>query len=591
MYYLKVDANQLAYLNVKNGNNSNFVLFEAQTNPNLTCIEVDNIGYSTSTWTNIDSTSSFNNNCNITYVPDNNFENYLETHDANGNIVTVGTTNSMGNGIANDDYVTTTSINTVTILLVNSVSISDITGIEDFVALTTLDCSDNNLTNLNVSQNTLLIGLACQENQITSLDVTQNTNLIDLFCFDNALTTLDIRQNLLLSKFYCNDNALTNIQIASNTSLTQLYCHNNVLTTLDVSQSAILSVLYCNNNAISSINVSSNSVLNRLFCTNNALTSLNAKNGNNINFLQFDARTNPNLVCIEVDDAAWSTNNWTNIDSISNFSTNCNAFGLTDVPDDNFEAYLEANGMGNGIANDNYVTTANISTVTNLNVSNLSILDLTGIGGFSALTHLNCSNNLLISLDLRQNIALTVLQCNNNALTSILLKSSSKSNQSNGLDLSQNSSLVELDCSSNQLTYLNVKNGNNTSFTEFNATNNPNLTCVEVDDVAWSVANWTNIDATTTFVSNQTECSTLSTDTLNSLKFELYPNPTSGKITIEVLEKAELKIYSVLGKEIKRLYLNNGKNEINNLNLAKGIYLFKVVTKEKTSTKKVIVNK
>ena len=29
---------------------------------------------------------------------------------------------------------------------------------------------------------------------------------------------------------------------------------------------------------------------------------------------------------------------------------------LTYVPDDNFEAYLEANGMGNGIANDDYVT-------------------------------------------------------------------------------------------------------------------------------------------------------------------------------------------------------------------------------------------
>ena len=26
----------------------------------------------------------------------------------------------------------------------------------------------------------------------------------------------------------------------------------------------------------------------------------------------------------------------------------------TYVPDDNFEAYLEANGMGNGIANDDY---------------------------------------------------------------------------------------------------------------------------------------------------------------------------------------------------------------------------------------------
>ena len=37
----------------------------------------------------------------------------------------------------------------------------------------------------------------------------------------------------------------------------------------------------------------------------------------------------------------------------------------TYVPDDNFEAYLEANGMGNGIANDDSVLTSNINNVSN----------------------------------------------------------------------------------------------------------------------------------------------------------------------------------------------------------------------------------
>jgi len=43
------------------------------------------------------------------------------------------------------------------------------------------------------------------------------------------------------------------------------------------------------------------------------------------------------------------------ITALTGFSQN------TYVPDDNFEVYLEANGMGNSIPNDNYVTTANIS--------------------------------------------------------------------------------------------------------------------------------------------------------------------------------------------------------------------------------------
>ena len=38
----------------------------------------------------------------------------------------------------------------------------------------------------------------------------------------------------------------------------------------------------------------------------------------------------------------------------------------TYVPDDNFEAYLEVNGMGNGIPNDDSVQTSNINTLTTI---------------------------------------------------------------------------------------------------------------------------------------------------------------------------------------------------------------------------------
>ena len=70
----------------------------------------------------------------------------------------------------------------------------------------------------------------------------------------------------------------------------------------------------------------------------------------------------------------------------------------TYVPDDNFEAYLEANGMGNGIVNDDSVTTANINTIISLYVQNQTISDLTGIEDFTSLGNLNCINNNLINL-------------------------------------------------------------------------------------------------------------------------------------------------------------------------------------------------
>ena len=48
----------------------------------------------------------------------------------------------------------------------------------------------------------------------------------------------------------------------------------------------------------------------------------------------------------------------------------------TYVPDDVFEEWLEANGIGNGIPNDDYVTTANINTVNTLYLFGNVIFDL-----------------------------------------------------------------------------------------------------------------------------------------------------------------------------------------------------------------------
>src|SRR5690606_13045148 len=64
-------------------------------------------------------------------------------------------------------------------------------------------------------------------------------------------------------------------------------------------------------------------------------------------------------------------------------------------------------------------------------------------------------------------------------------------NQLNSLDLSNNTALKSLYCNDNQLSQLNVANGNNNNFTNFNAANNSSLTCIEVDDAAYSTTNWT----------------------------------------------------------------------------------------------------
>ena len=255
----------------------------------------------------------------LTYVPDDNFENYLEA-------------NGMGDGIALNDSVLTSNINTVTSLNVSSQTISDLTGIEDFTSLTALNCNTNQLTVLDITQNIALTDLDCHFNQLTSLDVSQNLAFINLACHRNQLTSLDVSQNLALTYLYCSINQIPSLDVSQNLALTRLGCGFNQLTSLDVSQNLALDYLYCKGNELSTLDVSNNSALTDLSCNDNKLTSLNLRNGNNSNFTNFKSITNPSLKCIDVDDAAWSTTNWTfannNIDAQQNFSTNCSTTGI-----------------------------------------------------------------------------------------------------------------------------------------------------------------------------------------------------------------------------------------------------------------------
>jgi len=278
-----------------------------------------------------------------TYVPDDNFENYLETHDASGNTVAVGDASSMGNGIANDDYVDTANINSITELNIAFKGISDLTGIEDFISLTELICYHNPYTSLDFSNNIALTDLRCGGDWLVSLDISQNTALIYFQCFGQwspgtGLTSIDLSNHLALSTLDIQAfRDLTSLDLSHNTALTKLVCGYNGLTSLDLSQLTALEYLNTENNSLTSLDVSQNTVLNYLKCGLNQLTSLNVKNGNNINFSYFEARTNQ-LNCINVDDADYSTANWTNIDSQSYFSEDC-SLGIEDQNDNAIKFY------------------------------------------------------------------------------------------------------------------------------------------------------------------------------------------------------------------------------------------------------------
>ena len=164
--------------------------------------------------------------------------------DANFKAVLVGNTTINTNGDTEIQVSEATAFNGQ--ISCSNYNISDLTGIEAFTALTSLGCSNNQLTALDVSNNTSLTALSCATNQLTSLDVSNNTALTSLSCYLNYLTSLDV---------------------SSNTTLTTFNCFDNQLTSLDV------------------------------------------RNGNNTN-MSFTIYNNPNLYCINVDDSTWSDNNW-----------------------------------------------------------------------------------------------------------------------------------------------------------------------------------------------------------------------------------------------------------------------------------------
>ena len=70
-----------------------------------------------------------------------------------------------------DDSVNTSSIDTVQILYIDNEGISDLTGIEDFYSLTQLFCHNNQLQELDLSNNPNLFEVNCRFNQLVSLSV------------------------------------------------------------------------------------------------------------------------------------------------------------------------------------------------------------------------------------------------------------------------------------------------------------------------------------------------------------------------------------------------------------------------------------
>ncbi|HEX8014995.1 MAG TPA: T9SS type A sorting domain-containing protein [Flavobacterium sp.] len=393
-----------------------------------------------------------------TSIPDINFENKL---------IALGIDSG-----SPDHQVLTDKIDKLTDLDISNSAITDLTGIQNFVSLTSLNCYNNQLTVLDVSKNIALQKLVCSSNQLTSLNISMNVALENLECNSNPLTSLDTAANTVLKYLSFSHSNLTSLDISKNIALESLTCISNQLTSLDVSKNIALESLTCTSNQLTSLNVSKNTALGYLSCWSNQLTSLDVSKN-------------------------------------------------------------------------------------------------------TALKHLACSINQLTSLDVSKNTALEFLSCSVNQLTT--------------LDLSMNINIKEIQCEQNQLISLNLKNGNNTILNSMDCTSNPNLSCIQVDDVSYSNTSWSvNKNSTTTY---SLSCPSLGIAETVFDKITVYPNPAKGELHIDnsTLEKAT--VYDTLGKLITTTKFTNGSNN-NTINLAgfrSGLYYLYLENEGATIVKKIII--
>ena len=200
-------------------------------------------------------------------------------------------------------------------LYLDNVNLTSLKGLEGFVGLETLHCSNNQLTELDLSALTNLMELNCSNNQLTELDLSALTNLKLLYCSYNQLTKLDISNNLALEYLSCMSSQLKTLDVTNNKNLTYLEVDNNQLESIDISQNTALQTLWIPSNKLTSLDLSSNPNLNYLYCQSNCLSTLDVSNIINLYNLncgnQRDASGNNQTLILTLSNS--QRENWENV--------------------------------------------------------------------------------------------------------------------------------------------------------------------------------------------------------------------------------------------------------------------------------------
>ncbi len=362
-----------------------------------------------------------------------------------------------------------------------------------------LDLGYNNLTTLNVSNNTKLTYLDYYANysMTTSVDISMLTDLEFLNVSRTPNGTLDVSHNTKLTYLNCRQIGLTALNVSMLPNLQTLICDQNDIKELDLSSNTLLEDLnYAYNYHTTSLNISACTKLKKLQAHYCGLTELTLPSSTDLNEMDIYANeihgtamkalveslptvTSGNMKVISdwayeenvittTQVAAATAKGWTVLykdgSSWKPYAGSAPGIAIdaTNFPDDNFRAEIKKKKYDDD--QDGFLSDEEIADTKLIEVNSLGISNLKGLEFFTSLKYLHCNYNNLTAIDVTPFADLEILYCVENQLTALdvtknlaLRDFCCRGNKLTELDVSKNSALLYLYCQENQLTALDVK--------------------------------------------------------------------------------------------------------------------------------------
>lgn len=245
----------------------------------------------------------FTANAQIVNIPDANFKAKLLLASPSNTIAANALNVSIKIDANNNNEIEVSEALQVARLNVYSSGISSLTGLASFTNLHLLNCSDNQITSLDLTGLNSLVNLVCAYNQIPELNFGA-INLQELQCHYNLLTDLDVSNMSNLYILFCGNNQLSSLNISGSINLIELDAGTNLLTTIDLNGLPTLEDINLDANLLTSIDLSSLPNVVNVDIVGNHLTEILCKNGHNENLFFI---SNPDLYHICGDDSQISS--------------------------------------------------------------------------------------------------------------------------------------------------------------------------------------------------------------------------------------------------------------------------------------------